>query len=280
MRTDAVGAWLSAAARHPLLNPAEEIHLAQLVQAGSNPAATPGQRRSAKRARDRMIEGNLRLVASIAKGYQRRIARSAALSLEDLLQEGVLGLNRAVDKFDPEMGYKFSTYATWWIRQSLARGVDAQSGTVKIPPIGALMLRRWTYRPGDQSFEEFCRVWKYDRKGAKRTLVCCQHAQVISLDGAARGGLDGVDGAPLLDLIPSPGSDPAERLQEMDLEAAIAGLEGSADLALLQIKVLGRASTNELAELLGCSKSRMTIDIAAARARLQQQLAGAMELVA
>ncbi len=114
--TDALQLFLNEAGRFPLLTAAEEVELAKRVETGD------------RAAKDRMINSNLRLVVSIAKRYQGH-----GLSLLDLIQEGVIGLIRAVEKFDWRRGYKFSTYATWWIRQAVQRGVANKSRTIRIP---------------------------------------------------------------------------------------------------------------------------------------------------
>ena len=137
LSTDSIGWYLSTIGRVPLLTPAEEIELAHHVRAGKvlleiPPAErSPQQRRQirmAQRARDRMIAANLRLVVSVAKKYQNQ-----GLELLDLVQEGAIGLERAVDKFDPAMGYKFSTYAYWWIRQGMTRAIDNSARTIRLP---------------------------------------------------------------------------------------------------------------------------------------------------
>jgi RNA polymerase primary sigma factor len=114
--TDALTLLMNNVGRYPLLTAAEEVALAKRVERGD------------REAKERMINSNLRLVISIAKRYQNR-----SLPLLDLFQEGVIGLNRAVEKFDWRRGYKFSTYATWWIRQACQRAVSGQSDTIRIP---------------------------------------------------------------------------------------------------------------------------------------------------
>src|SRR5437660_3919744 len=114
--TDALQLFLNEAGRWPLLTAEEEVELAKRVERGD------------KEAKDRMINSNLRLVVSIAKRYQGH-----ELALLDLIQEGIIGLIRAVEKFDWRKGFKFSTYATWWIRQAVQRGVANKSRTIRIP---------------------------------------------------------------------------------------------------------------------------------------------------
>src|SRR3954466_9240443 len=114
--TDTLQLFLNEIGRHRLLTPDEEIQLAQRIERGD------------LAAKERMINANLRLVVSIAKKYQ-----GSELTLLDLIQEGILGLIRAVEKFDWRKGYRFSTYATWWIRQAVERGMDAKARTIKLP---------------------------------------------------------------------------------------------------------------------------------------------------
>jgi RNA polymerase primary sigma factor len=114
--TDALQLFLNEAGRWPLLTKEEEVELAKRVERGD------------REAKERMINSNLRLVVSIAKRYQGH-----GLSLLDLIQEGIIGLIRAVEKFDWRRGFKFSTYATWWIRQAVQRGVANKSRTIRIP---------------------------------------------------------------------------------------------------------------------------------------------------
>lgn len=113
---DSVRLYLREIGKIPLLSAEEELKLAQKVVAGD------------KRAKDKMAEANMRLVVSIAKRYSGR-----GLDFLDLIQEGNTGLLRAVEKFDPDKGFKFSTYATWWIRQAITRAIADQARTIRIP---------------------------------------------------------------------------------------------------------------------------------------------------
>ncbi|WP_320677227.1 RpoD/SigA family RNA polymerase sigma factor [Prochlorococcus sp. MIT 1300] len=140
--SDPISWYLSTIGRIPLLTPAEEIELGNQVQtmmnltedglvAGETKKFTSHERRMiriGRRAKERMMKANLRLVVSVAKKYQGK-----GLELLDLIQEGSLGLERAVEKFDPTRGYKFSTYAFWWIRQSMTRAIACQSRTIRLP---------------------------------------------------------------------------------------------------------------------------------------------------
>ena len=113
---DATRLYLKEIGFSPLLSAEEEVYFSRLVQKGD------------EAGRKRMIESNLRLVVKIARRYMNR-----GLALLDLIEEGNLGLIRAVEKFDPERGFRFSTYATWWIRQTIERGIMNQTRTIRLP---------------------------------------------------------------------------------------------------------------------------------------------------
>ncbi len=142
--SDPVRMYLQEIGRYPLLTPQQEVELSMQMEAGmraderltdDGDSISPDERiflqrasRQADRARKRLVEANLRLVVSIAKKYVGR-----GLSLLDLIQEGNLGLIRAVEKFDYRKGFKFSTYATWWIRQAVTRALADQARTIRVP---------------------------------------------------------------------------------------------------------------------------------------------------
>ncbi|MCP9790442.1 RNA polymerase sigma factor, RpoD/SigA family [Vulcanococcus limneticus] len=137
--SDPISWYLATIGRVPLLTPSEEIELGNQVQAmmrlveEQRSEADYSEKeqktiRVGRRSKQRMMKANLRLVVSVAKKYQGK-----GLELLDLIQEGSLGLERAVEKFDPTRGYKFSTYAFWWIRQSMTRAIACQSRTIRLP---------------------------------------------------------------------------------------------------------------------------------------------------
>jgi len=221
LSADSIGWYLSTIGRVPLLTAAEEIELAHHVQAMKElhtlPAdtLTPRQRhqiRMGTRARDRMMAANLRLVVSVAKKYQNQ-----GLELLDLVQEGAIGLERAVDKFDPAMGYKFSTYAYWWIRQGMTRAIDNSARTIRLPIHVSEKLskmrritRELSHRFGRQPNRlEMAHAMGIEPKDLEDLIT--QSAPCASLDAHARGE---EDRSTLGELIPDPASN--ELMDSMD----------------------------------------------------------------
>ena len=221
LATDSIGHYLSSIGRVPLLTAAEEIELAHHVQAMKElleiqeEDRTPKQRhliRMGKRARDRMMAANLRLVVSVAKKYQNQ-----GLELLDLVQEGAIGLERAVDKFDPAMGYKFSTYAYWWIRQGMTRAIDNSARTIRLPIHISEKLskmrkitRELSHRFGRQPNRlELAHAMGIEPRDLEELIA--QSAPCASLDAHARGE---EDRSTLGELIPDPNGD--EPMEGMD----------------------------------------------------------------
>ena len=135
--SDSIGDYLNEIGKIPLLTPAEEIELGNAIQkmialADKEDLSKEEKRiiKAGERAKRRMIQGNLRLVIRVAAKYNRMVNR---ISMLDLIQEGNIGLIRAVELFDPSRGYKFSTYAFWWIRQGIIRASQVQDRVIKLP---------------------------------------------------------------------------------------------------------------------------------------------------
>jgi RNA polymerase primary sigma factor len=247
--TDSLQLFLNEIGRYPLLTAEEEVELAKRIERGD------------LEAKERMINSNLRLVVSIAKRYQGH-----DLTLLDLIQEGVLGLIRAVEKFDWRRGFKFSTYATWWIRQAVQRGVQNRSRTIRVPVHvaelerkAARVERELTAKLGrNPSEEEVADAAKIplDKLRQAREAV----RTITSLDRPIGEEGDATIG----DLVAAPDGDPAAevavRLDGSALEGALASLDED-ERRLLELRFgLGGAepvSIERAAKELSISRERV-----------------------
>ncbi|WP_372964082.1 RNA polymerase sigma factor RpoS [Marinobacter sp.] len=200
---DATQLYLNEIGFSPLLTPEEEVYFARLARKGE------------ESGRKRMIESNLRLVVKIARRYVNR-----GLTLLDLIEEGNLGLIRAVEKFDPERGFRFSTYATWWIRQTIERAIMNQTRTIRLPihVVKELNLYLRAARELTQKLdheptaEDIARLVDKPVKDIKRMLGL--NERVASMDTPIGVGSD----KSLLDTVADEGaSDPADVLQDNNM---------------------------------------------------------------
>ena len=205
--SDSLQLFLNEIARYPLLTAAEEVELAKRIERGDN------------EAKERMVNSNLRLVVSIAKRYQGH-----GLTLLDLIQEGVLGLIRAVEKFDWRRGFKFSTYATWWIRQAVQRGVQNRARTIRVPVHVADIERK-----ANRSEHELAVTLGRQptlAEVAEHAKVPIEHVRQAREAARTVTSLDrpiGEEGdASLLDILPAEGGDPA---LEIDVSLGDGALE-------------------------------------------------------
>lgn len=252
--------------RYPLLSPAQEISLSKTVQRGLAEGASPREQRAGLRAKEKFICSNLRLIVTLAQKFRPRIASSAAISMEDLLQAGTIGLSRAVDKFDCEAGYKFSTYAYWWVRQAISYSLKMTITSIRIPgdlyDVGA----RLNFKPQDQSLEDFAKENNYSLKRVLRAVEARAIANVKSLDERTMGAES--EHSSLLDFIPDPCS---PELEDLDYRLAVEQLERLSDpddMALVALHHEGVRAT-EISELLGVSvhASKRKVDKAKDRLR-------------
>ncbi|MFN9530668.1 MAG: RNA polymerase sigma factor RpoD/SigA [Cyanobacteriota bacterium] len=180
---DAVQAYLNRIATIPLLTAAEEVHLGTLVQRWQQaPSPSAIEVRSGRRAMDRMVQANLRLVVSVCRQHQRE---AAGVELLDLIQAGNLGLIRAVELFDPSRGYRFSTYAYWWIRQAVRRGQLEQGQLLRVPSsIRKLASEIQALRQANPTtpLEALAAQLGTDPSRWHHVLAVSQAARVLSLD--------------------------------------------------------------------------------------------------
>jgi RNA polymerase nonessential primary-like sigma factor len=204
---DATQLYLNEIGFSPLLTPQEEVYYARRALQGD------------ESARSRMIESNLRLVVKISRRYVSR-----GLSLLDLIEEGNLGLIRAVEKFDPERGFRFSTYATWWIRQTIERAIMNQTRTIRLPihvvkelNVYLRAARELTQKlDHEPSAEEIAELLDRPVEDVKKMLGL--NERITSFDSPVGSESE----KSLLDTIPDQkASDPAELLQDQDLKNSI-----------------------------------------------------------
>ena len=225
-----LSAYLGEIGRHQLLTPEQELTLGRKVQAmvalqercamagGQGPACTYNdlERRTLRlgeRAKNHMITANLRLVVNLAKRYQGK-----GLDLLDLIQEGTLGLTRAVEKYDPTRGHRFSTYAYWWIRQGLNRALSTQSRTIRIPvnvnekltKIRAAKARYLQAHGSLPNAETLAGLLRLSTTEVEELLACELRSVTVSLQGVVKSKSDPSE---LVDVLPSSELPPLERAE-------------------------------------------------------------------
>jgi RNA polymerase nonessential primary-like sigma factor len=245
--------YLSELGYSPLFTPEQEVHYARLVQRGDQAART------------KMIESNLRLVVKIARRYYNR-----GLEFLDIIEEGNLGLLRAVEKFDPERGFRFSTYATWWIRQTIERAIMNQSRTIRLPihvirELNTyLAVAREIMKTQDRepSYQEIADKLNKPVEDVQNMLELNEH--MVSLD-ILIGNEATTGGRPLVDAIADKHkSDPAELLSDehfnVHLEGCLKELsEKQYDVLCRRFGLMGydRQTLEEVGHTIGLTRERV-----------------------
>jgi RNA polymerase primary sigma factor len=247
--TDALQLFLREAGRHPLLTAAQEVELAKRIERGD------------AGAKSHMIQANLRLVVSIAKNY-----RNQGLPFLDLIQEGTLGLIRAVEKFDWRRGFKFSTYATWWIRQAVARALADKARTIRMPVHIVERLQKmnraertlWTQLGREPTLEEIAEEANIPVEQAREVRAAARAS--ASLDQPVGEAEDAVFG----DFVPGEGPLPDEQvevsLRSQALQEALASLSDRARRVLVLRYGLDDSEPKTLEEIgrrLGLTRERV-----------------------
>jgi RNA polymerase primary sigma factor len=261
--TDALQLFLNEAGRYKLLTAAEEVELAKRIERGD------------KDAKDLMINSNLRLVVSIAKKYQGH-----GISLLDLIQEGIIGLIRAVEKFDWRRGYKFSTYATWWIRQAVQRGVANKSRTIRIPV--HIVEREQKISRAERELTAKLERAPTDEEIAERAKLSLKHVQEVHSAARAVTSLDrpvGSEGDTSFgELIAGEEAEPAEEVHVSLAEGAVRNAvdtlpEREREVVKLRYGMNGDRDPQSLEEIgrtLGITRERVRQIEAQALARLAE----------
>lgn len=267
MSNDAVQMILDGAGRQPIPTKSEQLHLARLVQQGLAPDATPKQRRAGDRARQRLVAGNARLAVNIARRYRARIPGGSVFGFEDLIQEGMIGLDAAARKFDPARGFSFSTYASWWIMQACGRALQMQSRTIRLTPTVLDLCRRWRHKSPEMTLEQFAQEFGYEQDHVVWALQQEAMTRTTSLDKTSR--TSGDDSTPLADLLAAEGIDP---LEHFDHQLAVEQLEAilPEELALVEQQAVLNRRTIDMAQEMELSRSAVLKRLDLARSRLAQ----------
>jgi RNA polymerase primary sigma factor len=248
--TDSLQLFLNEAGRYVLLTAAQEVELAKRIEAGD------------KQAKDLLINSNLRLVVSIAKRYQGH-----GLTLLDLIQEGIIGLIRAAEKFDWRKGFKFSTYATWWIRQAVQRGVANKARTIRIPV--HIVEREQRISRAERELIATLERAPTDAELADKAKLPVKQVREVRAAARAVTSLDRSvgedDGAAFGDLFASDERQPDEQVEldltEQALHAAVAELsEREQTILRLRYGLGGQndpTSLEEIGRILGITRERV-----------------------
>ncbi|QCH13740.1 sigma-70 family RNA polymerase sigma factor [Synechococcus sp. CB0101] len=272
---DSTRAWLDAVGRLPQGSSRLVISRGQQIRAADDPQATPAQRRAAARARSRMIKENLRLVVCIAKPYHARIQRSSALEFSDLLQAGTIGLIRAVEKFDPALGYSFSTYASWWIRQAIRREIEASESSIRLSARQQQMRLKAHFAPPGLSHDELAEYLGVEPRQLKELQEAWRASQVDSLDRPIEMGNDQLK---LSDSLAAPLN---RSLDHQDLQDVAARFRRKAPSEIAVFDRLAQGeSQSEVARSMGITRQALNRRLERASKRLRLVDPSARELLA